>query len=100
MTIAGQTLFGLSCFTGFGVAPHLLRSVASVLGYFGMGNIPALRLLRSNFVSLISLFMCMLGLVVGVETMSFSLLMLMMVNLFDVFSATTVEPVNSAVAVP
>jgi hypothetical protein len=100
LTIAGQTLFGLSCFTGYGVAPHLLRSVASLLGYFGTGNIPALRLLRSNFISLISLVICMLGLVVGVETMSFSLLMLMMVNLFDVFSATTVEPVNSAVAVP
>lgn len=73
------------------MVPHLMRSLASLLGYFNMANTPAVRLLRSNFVSLISLVLCMGGLLVGVETMSASLLCLMMLNLFDVFTAATVD---------
>jgi hypothetical protein len=35
------------------------------------------------------------GLLVGAETMSASLLCLMILNLFDVFSAATVDPVHT-----
>lgn len=100
LTIIGQTLFGISCFTGYGAVPHLMRSVASLMGYFNLGEAPAVCLLRSNFMSLVSLILCMGGLLIGAEVMSASLLMLMIVNLFDVFSAATVDPVNNAPAVP
>lgn len=40
------------------------------------------------------------GLLIGAEVMSASLLMLMIINLFDVFSAATVEPVHNAPPVP
>lgn len=40
------------------------------------------------------------GLLIGAEAMSASLLMLMVINLFDVFSAATVDPVNSTQPVP
>lgn len=65
-----------------------------------MANTPAVRFLRSNFMSLLSLILCMGGILVGAETMSASLLCLMALNLFDVFSAATVEPVRSSEPAP
>jgi hypothetical protein len=86
-TIVAQCGLGLTNFTGIGVVLHFFRTVSSLLGYFNSGDTPALRLLRSNLISFVSLLLCMGGLLVGYEVVSMSLLLLMCANLFDVYCA-------------
>ena len=92
VTIAAQCGFGLANFTGLGVVLHLFRTLSSLLGYFDSGDTPILRLLRSNLISFVSLVLCMGGLLLGYEVLSTSLLLLMVVNLFDVYCAFSVPP--------
>lgn len=86
-TIIAQCGFGLANFTGLGAVLHLLRTVSSLLGYFSSGDTPVLRLLRSNLISFVSLVLCMGGLLMGYEILTMSLLLMMFVNLFDVYCA-------------
>lgn len=90
-TIAGTLGLGLGCLSGFSALFVLLRSVSSLLGYFTLGDTPALRLVRSNGVSLITLLLSMGSILVGSQASSLGLLMMMILNLFDVYSAATVD---------
>lgn len=90
-TIMGTLALGMSTLTGMSALLVLIRSVSGLLGYFTLGDTPALRLVRSNGVSLAMLLMAMGSILIGSQTSSMAMLMMMVLNLFDVYSAATVE---------
>lgn len=77
--------------TSFGALEFLvvMRMICSLSGYFGLDYSPVSRLLRSNGSSLALLLLNIVGLFLGMQNVSMSLVMLYMVSLFDIWSATT-----------
>lgn len=90
-TIMGTLALGMSTLSGMSALLVFIRSLSSLLGYFTLGDTPALRLVRSNGMSLAMLLMAMGSILIGSQTSSMAMLMMMMLNLFDVYSAATVE---------
>lgn len=90
-TIVLTTVLSLNGDFGLMAVFAFARTVTSLLGYFDWDSSPFSVFCRSNGVGLFMLIGNLASLLFGFQTLSMSFLFLMMVNLYDVWQAATVD---------